>query len=177
MSRLAKKSIHIPEKVTAEMQGNVFNVKGPLGELSIEVSPKISIEKNEEGIKVATKVDDIQSAALVGTFASHVMNMFEGVTAGYTKKLVIEGIGFKADVKGTEVVMSLGYSHPVKVVIPEGLKVTMEKNNLIITGINKDTVGQFAAHVRSQRKPEPYKGKGIRYDYEVIRRKQGKKTV
>lgn len=103
--------------------------------------------------------------------------MIEGVTKGFTKKLVIDGIGFKADVKATEVVMSLGFSHQVKVAIPEGVKVVGEKNTLIITGINKDAVGQFAAYIRSQRKPEPYKGKGIRYDTEVIRRKQGKKTV
>jgi large subunit ribosomal protein L6 len=117
------------------------------------------------------------SSPLVGTFASHIMNMIEGVSQGYTKKLVIDGIGFKADVKATEIIMSLGFSHTVKVIIPEGIKVTSEKNTLIITGINKDVVGQFAAYVRSQRKPEPYKGKGIRYDTEVIRRKQGKKTV
>lgn len=152
-------------------------MKGPLGELSLDLSPKVAVEKNDEGIKVSTKEDDIESQALVGTFASHIMNMFEGVTQGYTKKLVIEGIGFKADVKGTEVVMSLGFSHPVKVSIPEGIKVSMEKNVLSITGIDKGIVGQFAAYIRSQRKPEPYKGKGIRYDNEVIRRKQGKKTV
>ncbi len=176
MSRLAKKSIQIPEKVTAEVQGQLFTVKGPLGELSRQIAPTVSIVKNEEGIQIATQKGDL-SSPLVGTMASHVMNMIEGVSQGYTKKLVIEGIGFKADVKGTEVVMSLGFSHPVKVAIPEGVKVTMEKNMLIITGINKDVVGQFAALVRSQRKPEPYKGKGIRYDTEVIRRKQGKKTV
>jgi large subunit ribosomal protein L6 len=176
MSRLAKKSIQIPEKVTAEVQGDVFKVKGPLGELSLNISPRVSVEKDTEGIKVAPK-DVAVMEPIVGTVASHIMNMLEGVSKGYTKKLVIEGIGFKADVKGNEVVMSLGFSHPVKVLIPEGVKVAMEKNNLIITGIHKDTVGQFAAYVRSQRKPEPYKGKGIRYDNEVIRRKQGKKTV
>lgn len=177
MSRLAKKSIQIPEKVTVEISNGVFKVKGPMGELSIKISPKVSIDKNDEGIKVAPVGTDTASAALVGTFASHVMNMIEGVTKGFTKKLIIDGIGFKADVKATEIVMSLGFSHQVKVVIPEGVKVVGEKNTLIITGINKDTVGQFAAYIRSQRKPEPYKGKGIRYDTEVIRRKQGKKTV
>jgi large subunit ribosomal protein L6 len=177
MSRLAKKSIQIPEKVTAEVKANVFSVKGPLGELSIKMSPKISIEINEDGIKVSKIDSDVQSAALVGTFASHVMNMIEGVSKGYTKKLVIDGIGFKADVKATDITLSLGFSHTIKIVIPEGIKVVSEKNTLIITGISKDVVGQFAAHVRSQRKPEPYKGKGIRYDTEVIRRKQGKKTV
>lgn len=173
MSRLAKKSIQIPEKVTIEVQSDLFKAKGPLGELSLSIAPGISIEKNEEGVKISASTD----SPLLGTMASHVMNILEGVSKGYTKKLVIEGIGFKADVKGTDVVMSLGFSHPVKVAIPEGVKVAMEKNTVIITGINKDEVGQFAAKIRSKRKPEPYKGKGIRYDTEVIRRKQGKKTV
>jgi large subunit ribosomal protein L6 len=177
MSRLAKKSIQIPEKVTVETGDKVFLVKGPLGELSMNISPEVSIVKDEEGIKVAGTDTDTTSTALVGTFASHVMNMLEGVSKGYTKKLVIDGIGFKADVKPTEIIMSLGFSHTIKVIIPEGIKVVSEKNTLIITGISKDKVGQFAAYIRSQRKPEPYKGKGIRYDTEVIRRKQGKKTV
>ncbi len=176
MSRLAKKSIQIPEKVSVESQDNLFIVKGPLGELSIKVTQDISIVKNEEGVKVSTKDGSI-SSPLVGTFASHVINMIEGVSKGYTKKLVIEGIGFKSDVKEKEIVLSLGFSHLVKVMIPDGVKVVSEKNTLIITGIDKNVVGQFAALVRSKRKPEPYKGKGIRYDTEVIRRKQGKKTV
>jgi large subunit ribosomal protein L6 len=177
MSRLAKKSIQIPEKVTAEVSTGLFIVKGPLGELSIKISPKISIEKGDEGIKVSPVGKDTKAAALVGTFASHIMNMIEGVTKGFTKKLVIDGIGFKADVKPLDITLSLGFSHTIKMIIPEGIKVVGEKNTLIITGINKDLVGQFAAKIRSQRKPEPYKGKGIRYDTEVIRRKQGKKTV
>lgn len=177
MSRLAKKSIKIADKTDVVIASDKVTVKGPLGELSLEVSPNILIEKDAEGIKLTPKTDDLETMSLWGTYASHIMNMIEGVTKGFSKKLIVEGIGFKADVKGNEIVMSLGFSHPVKVAIPEGVKVTMEKNNLIITGSDKNAVGQLAAYVRSQKKPEPYKGKGIRYEDEVIRRKQGKKSV
>jgi large subunit ribosomal protein L6 len=103
--------------------------------------------------------------------------MIEGVTNGFVKKLILEGVGFKSDVKGANLELALGFSHPVSVPIPEGLEVKAEKNNITITGINKESVGQFAAKVRAMKKPEPYKGKGFRYEGEVIRRKQGKKTA
>lgn len=105
------------------------------------------------------------------------MNMMEGVTKGYTKKLIVEGIGYKSDVKGDTLAMSLGFSHPVNMKLPKGLKVTAEKNLITITGQDKELVGQFAAQVRANKVPEPYKGKGIRYDDETIRRKEGKKTA
>lgn len=177
MSRLAKKSIKIADKTEVIITDSKVTVKGPLGELSLYVSPNILVEKDEEGVKLTPKTDDLETMSLWGTYASHIMNMIEGVTKGFTKKLIVDGIGYKADVKGNEVVMSLGFSHQVKALIPEGVKVTMEKNNIIITGSDKNAVGQFAAYVRSQKKPEPYKGKGIRYEDEVIRRKQGKKSV
>ncbi len=177
MSRLGKKTIAIPEKTEVTISEGTFSVKGPLGELSIEMHPKVKIEKNEEGLLVSPLSRDLQSYALWGTFASHVRNLIEGVTKGYTKKLIVEGIGFKADVKGEELVMALGFSHPVKLTVPTGLKVTSEKGVLTITGIDKNAVGQFAAKIRSYKKPEPYKGKGIRYEGEVIRRKQGKKSA
>jgi large subunit ribosomal protein L6 len=177
MSRLAKKSIQIPEKTEVTVDDKGIKVKGPLGELFMKAGPSVSVEKNEEGLKVSSRTNDLQSSALLGTYASHLKNMIEGVTKGYSKKLVIEGIGFKSDVKPTEIVLSLGYSHPVKLDIPEGLKVVSEKNTLTISGIDKEKVGQFSALIKSKRKPEPYKGKGIRYEDEVIRRKQGKKTV
>ncbi len=121
--------------------------------------------------------DTKESQALVGTYASHVRNMLEGVTKGFTKKLLVEGVGYKWDVQGKTVNLALGFSHPVKVEIPEGLTVKAEKSTLIIEGSNKEAVGQFAANIRALKKPEPYKGKGIRYDGEVIRRKQGKKAA
>jgi large subunit ribosomal protein L6 len=114
---------------------------------------------------------------LVGTYASHLKNMIKGVTAGFTKKLIIEGIGFKSDVKGTKIDLALGFSHPISLPIPAGLKVTADKNIVTISGVSNEAVGEFASKIRTLKKPEPYKGKGIRYEGEVIRRKQGKKAA
>jgi large subunit ribosomal protein L6 len=122
------------------------------------------------------KEDLFLNRSLWGTYASHVRNMVKGVTEGYTRKLILEGVGFKSEVKGQNLDLALGFSHPVIVEIPNDLTVTAEKNNITITGIDKEKVGQFAAKVRALKKPEPYKGKGFRYDDEVIRRKQGKKA-
>lgn len=177
MSRLGKKTIIIPATTEVTISDEVISVKGPLGSLSLDTHPKVKIEKTEEGILVSPRSKDLHSQAMWGTYASHVRNMIEGVTKGYITKLIIEGIGFKADVKGEEIVMALGFSHPVKVAIPAGIKVTIEKGVVTINGIDKNAVGQFAAKIRSLKKPEPYKGKGIRYEGEVIRRKQGKKSA
>ena len=152
-------------------------VKGPKGTLSRPAHRLISIENVEGGVQVSSKDASLEARALLGTYASHVRNMFEGVTAGFTKKLIIEGVGFKWDVAGNKLNLSLGFSHPVSMEIPEGLKVTAERNVLTIAGFDKEVVGQFAANVRALKKPEPYKGKGIHYEGEVIRRKQGKKAA
>lgn len=177
MSRIAKKPIAIPEKTTVAYANGVITVKGPLGELKKDFKPEIEvkIENNEVTLTPIRKSLDVM--ALWGTYGSHLQNMLAGVNTLYQKKLIVEGIGFKSDVKGTELHMALGFSHPVQVAIPAGLKVTAEKNVITISGIDKELVGLFAAKVRSQKKPEPYKGKGIRYDDETIRRKQGKKSV
>ena len=114
---------------------------------------------------------------LLGTYASHLFNMVEGVTKGYEKKLIIEGVGYKWEIKDKEVVLSLGFSHPVKVAIPAGLKVSVEKGTMAVSGTDKELVGQFAARVKLLKKVEPYKGKGIHYEGERVRRKQGKKTA
>ncbi len=177
MSRIAKKVIELPPKAEIEIQGSVIKTKGPLGELSLTLKPEIGITKDEAGLLLKPLDSTLLTQALWGTYASIVRNNLKGVTEGFVKKLVVEGIGFKSDVRGNEIVMSLGFSHPVKVTIPEGIKVTMEKSTLVITGIDKEKVGSFAASIRALKKPEPYKGKGIRYDSEVIRRKQGKKSV
>ena len=116
-------------------------------------------------------------SSLWGTYASHIENVIKGVNDAYTKKLIIEGIGYKADVEGTDLVLALGFSHPIKVSIPPSLKVTSEKGIITVTGVSKEEVGQFAANIRAFKKPEPYKGKGIHYEDEVIRRKQGKKSA
>jgi len=179
MSRLAKKPIIIPEKTEVAFSAGVLSVKGPLGSLTRQIRPLVSvtIDKAANSVALAPVNDSIAARALVGTYVSHLKNMIAGVHKPYEKKLIVEGIGFKADVKGKDLAMSLGFSHPVVMPIPSDLKVTSEKNNLTISGIDCDKVGQFAADIRSKKKPEPYLGKGIRYSDEVIRRKQGKKAA
>lgn len=177
MSRLAKRPITLPPKAEVTASGGDVVVKGPKGTLTRKGHRLISIEVGKEGVQVSSKAQTLEARAALGTYASHVRNMLEGVTTGFSKKLLIEGVGFKWDVQGKTLVLSLGFSHPVKMTIPEGLTVTVDKSVLSIAGADKELVGQFAADIRAQKKPEPYKGKGIRYENEVIRRKQGKKAV
>ena len=177
MSRIAKKPIEIPAKTEVSYSAGVITVKGPLGELKKTLRPEIDIKIEGSSITLTPVRQSLDVLALWGTYAAHIRNMLAGVHKAYEKKLVVEGIGFKADVKGTELVMALGFSHPVKMTIPAGLKVVSEKNVVTVSGIDIEKVGQFVATIRSMKKPEPYKGKGIRYDSEVIRRKQGKKSV
>lgn len=176
MSRLGKQKLELPAGVTFSYVNDVAEVKGPKGELSKKFLPNIKIEVADNAVTFTPKKDDLVSRALWGTYASHVRNMVKGVTEGYTKKLILEGVGFKSEVKGTNLELALGFSHQVIVPITSDITVTAEKNNITITGIDKEVVGQFAAKVRALKKPEPYKGKGFRYDGEVIRRKQGKKA-
>ena len=177
MSRIGKKVIAIPSKTEVAFAGGILTVKGPLGTLEKKLKENIEINIGTNEITLVPKIITLENKALWGTYASHIMNMIYGVTTPYTKKLIIEGIGYKSEVKGDKLVLALGFSHPVNVSIPSGLKVTAEKNIITATGIDKEVVGQFVASVRSLKKPEPYKGKGIRYDGEVIKRKQGKKTA
>ena len=178
MSRIAKQPIPIPAGTKVTLDAGVLTVQGPKGTLTRAVKPDVVILIDAENVVLKPKDDtSIFSRALWGTYASHVKNMFTGVTTGYSKKLILEGVGFKSEVKGKELVLALGFSHGVNVAIPEGLTVTAEKNNIVISGIDKEMVGQFAAKIRAMKKPEPYKGKGFRYDGEVIRRKQGKKAA
>lgn len=177
MSRLAKKPIAIPEKVEVAVSGSTVTVKGPLATLTRPVPSVISLAVKDGGVEVAPKNNALTTKMLVGTTVAHVRNMIKGSKEAFVKKLIIEGIGFKADVKGADMVLSLGFSHPIKVAIPKDLKVTSEKGVVTITGSDIEAVGSFAASVRALKKPEPYKGKGIRYEMEVIRRKQGKKTT
>lgn len=177
MSRLAKRPIAIPAKTEITVANGTISVKGPKATLTRAGHRLISVEVGAEGVQVSTKAATIEARAALGTYASHVRNMIEGVNKGFTKKLFIEGVGFKWDVQGKTLNLSLGFSHPVKLPIPEGLTVAVEKGVLSVTGPDKETVGQFAANVRALKKPEPYKGKGIRYEGEVVRRKQGKKAA
>ena len=178
MSRIAKKVIAIPEKVTVEVKDRMLLIKGPLGEIHFGLdTSRIAVEQSAEGIQLIPKNDELLTEALWGTYASILKNHLKGVTEGFTKKLVVEGIGYKSDVRGEELVLSVGFSHQVHMKIPKELKVVMEKMTVVISGIDKELVGKFAASVRAVKKPEPYKGKGIRYEDEVVRRKQGKKSV
>jgi large subunit ribosomal protein L6 len=152
-------------------------VKGPKGTLTKPLHRLIKVEVGAEGVVVTPKTINLESRAMLGTTAAHIRNMVTGVNTGFTKKLLIEGVGYKWDVQGKTLNMALGFSHPVKMAIPEGLNVAIDKGALTVTGFDREAVGQFAANVRAQKKPEPYKGKGIRYDGEVIRRKQGKKAA
>ena len=177
MSRIGKKIIRIPEKTEITLDGRMLSVKGPVGVLSREFKPDISITVGAQEVSLIPERITLENKALWGTYGSHIKNMIIGVNTPFVKKLIIEGIGYKSEVKGDKLVLALGFSHPVNVPISAGLKVTAEKNVITVTGIDKEMVGQFTASVRSLKKPEPYKGKGIRYEGEVVKRKQGKKTV
>jgi large subunit ribosomal protein L6 len=177
MSRIGKKEIALGDKATAEMKDGVFSVTGPLGTLSRAFKNDINIKIENKVVTLEPVKKTLETNALWGTYASHVFNMVEGVNKAFVERLVVEGIGYKADVKGEKIVMGLGFSHPVNVEIPKGVKVVMEKNIIVISGADKEVVTSFAAYIRSLKKPEPYKGKGIMYEGEKIRRKQGKKTV
>lgn len=177
MSRLGKQKLNIPDKTEVKKDGMAVSVKGPLGAITRQFKDdvEITIEGNE--ISLTPKRNDAASRALWGTYAAHLKNMMKGVHGAYQKKLILEGVGFKSEVSGKDLVLALGFSHPVRVKIPEGLTVKAEKNVVTISGINKDLVGEFASGVRALKKPEPYKGKGFRFEGEVIRRKQGKKSA
>lgn len=178
MSRIGKQTVIVPNGTEVKLSGVTFSAKGPKGTLTRDFPGDIKIHINDNEITFThDKVGDRTVNALWGTYASHVKNMIQGVNEGFTKKLILEGVGFKSEVAGTTLNLALGFSHPVKVPIPAGLTVTAEKNNLTITGIDKELVGSFTASIRAMKKPEPYKGKGFRYSDEVIRRKQGKKAA
>jgi len=177
MSRIGKQEILIPAGVKVTQNGNSLTVVGPKGTLSRVFRDDITITIADKLITLNIKRNDKFSKSLWGTYASHIKNMIKGVETPYQKKLILEGVGFKSEVKGKEFNFALGFSHPVIVKIPEGITATAEKNNITISGIDKELVGSFTAAIRALKKPEPYKGKGMRYEDEVIRRKQGKKTV
>lgn len=177
MSRIGKQNIVIPQGTTVTVDGHTVTVKGPLGELSRTFTRNVTITVADDAVKVTPQKETPELSAIWGTTASHIVNMIAGVNKAYEKKLILEGVGFRVELKGKELAMQLGFSHPVNLPIPEGLTVTVEKNNITISGIDKELVGQFAAKVRDQKPPEPYKGKGMRYEDEVIRRKEGKRAA
>jgi large subunit ribosomal protein L6 len=177
MSRIGKNPIAILPKTEVTVKDSTITVKGPLGVLTRTFAKgvKIAVEGNE--VIVSKTEDTIFTRALWGTVASHIRNMVSGVNQLFVKKLVVEGVGFKSAVSGKNIVLNLGFSHPVTIEIPAGLTVTAEKNVITVSGIDKEVVGSFAALIRAKKKPEPYKGKGIHYEDEVVKRKEGKKTA
>ena len=181
MSRIGKQEIQIPAGIKITQSGGILTVFGPKGTLSKIFRDDIIITITDKVINLNIKRNDKFSKSLWGTYASHIKNMITGVQTPYQKKLILEGVGFKSEIKQNgqrkEFHFALGFSHPVIVEIPEGITAITEKNNITITGIDKELVGSFTAAIRALKKPEPYKGKGMRYEGEVIRRKQGKKTV
>ncbi len=175
MSRVGNRKLVLPAGVTASVEGNTVTVKGPKGELSTVINENITVEINGEEITLNRKNDNFKN--FHGTANANIKNMIIGVTEGFEKKLESVGVGYRFQLKGNELVVTAGYSHPVIVPIPEGIKLESPSNTeLFVRGIDKQLVGEFAANVRKIRKPEPYKGKGIRYADEHVRRKEGKKA-
>ncbi len=167
----------LPPKTEAIFAAGSMTIKGPLGSISKNIKSNVNIVVANNEITLTPSHNSLQARAEWGTYASHIKNMIAGVNKPFEKKLIIEGIGYKADLKGKDLVLALGFSHTITVHIPDDLKVTSEKNTITISGIDLEKVGQFAAEIRSLKKPEPYLGKGVRYSDEVIRRKQGKKAA
>lgn len=179
MSRIGKKFIEIPATVKVVMEGQTVTVSGPKGELKETIHRDVKIENNDGKVFVmpAQKAASNKARAMWGLYRALIANMVKGVQDGFEKKLEIEGVGFKAALQGDELVMNLGFVNPVKIKKPEGITFVVEKNLITVSGASKQAVGQIAAEIRETKKAEPYKGKGIKYQGERIRRKEGKKVV
>ncbi|MBI2481997.1 MAG: 50S ribosomal protein L6 [Candidatus Vogelbacteria bacterium] len=178
MSRLGKQPITIPAGAKVTYTDGVFSATGPKGAVSMILNhPAVALSLSPEAVTVTPTNDNVEGRTLWGTYASHIKNILEGVTTGFEKKMIIEGVGFKFNVVGTTVVLDIGFSHQVKVAIPAEVKVVVEKNIMTVSGASKEAVGQFAARIRGYKPVEPYKGKGIRYEGEYVLRKQGKKST
>lgn len=175
MSRIGKRAIPLPDKVSVTIEGQTVAVKGPKGELSRVLPSGVFVEQAEKTLKVNRVNDSRTARERHGLCRTLVSNMVEGVSQGYTRRLEIQGVGYRAAVQGQKLVLSMGYSHPVEMDPPQGIQFAVENNtNVIVTGIDKELVGNTAARIRAVRPPEPYKGKGIRYAGEQVRRKAGK---
>ena len=176
MSRIGKNPVAIPQGVTVTLAGDGISAKGKLGELSLRLTGDVKVTRRDDAIVVEPAGDSTRARAMWGTTRANIHNLIMGVSEGFTKRLEIAGVGYRAQVQGTRLVLQLGFSHDVEIEVPKGLTVKAEKPTTVsITGADKQAVGQFAANVRGWRRPEPYKGKGIRYEGEQILRKEGKK--
>jgi large subunit ribosomal protein L6 len=178
MSRIGKKIILIPSDVNAELKNNVLKIKGPKGELDLKILPDIKIEiKDNKEVGVSLKRQTKQNKPLWGLFRALIANNVKGVSEGFKKQLEIQGLGYKAEISGNDLILSVGFSHPIKMAKPQGIEINIDNKIITISGADKQLVGQFAADIRKIKLPEPYKGKGIRYLGEVVRKKVGKKAV
>ncbi|UCF73884.1 MAG: 50S ribosomal protein L6 [Deltaproteobacteria bacterium] len=175
MSRIGKKPIIVPNEVEVKLEGEILSVKGPKGELRRFIHPKVTLDINDSQIVLSVADNSKESKSLFGLFRSLIANMVLGVTEGFKKTLEISGVGYRVERSGTQLVFNLGHSNPIKYDIPKGIEVQFdEKTKLVLNGIDKELLGIAAAKIRSFRAPEPYKGKGVRYLEEMIRRKAGK---
>jgi large subunit ribosomal protein L6 len=175
MSRIGKLLINVPDKVNVILSPDKIIVKGPKGELSKNLPTSIKIIQNDKTIKVIPNEDVSIGQELYGTYRSLIDNMIKGVTEGFQKKLELQGVGYRSQVDGKTLILNVGYSHQVKILSPDGIKLSVEGNtNVTVSGLDKELVGQIAANIRLVRPPEPYKGKGIRYQGEYVRKKVGK---
>ena len=175
MSRVGKKEIAIPEKTHVEYKDRVIVVKGEKGKLTRTIHPDVELNIKDNVIRVTIEKEDRKLRSLQGLTRSLVANMVDGVSKGFERTLEINGIGYRAEMKGNSIVLNLGYSHPIDFALPTGISATVDKNNVIkLSGIDKEQLGQTAASIRKLRKPEPYKGKGVKYAEEHIQRKAGK---
>ena len=175
MSRIGKLPVHIPDGVEVKVENNLVSAKGPMGSESVQIREEIEVKIDGKEIVLTRKDDDRKSRSLHGLSRTLVQNVVTGVKDGFTKKLEIQGVGYRAQMQGTAINLQLGYSHPIVIEPPQGIKIAVEANTKItVTGSNKQMVGDVAAQIRSKRPPEVYKGKGIRYEGEFVRRKAGK---
>ena len=178
MSRIGKMPIKLPEGIQANIEDGFIIVKNNKGELKQKIHKLVTVEINDRNIIVDIKnKDSKKEKAFWGLFRSLINNMVEGLDKGFEKKLEVNGVGYKVSVSGQKLILNVGYSHPVEMEMPEGIKAEVEKNLITISGIDKQKVGEVSANIRKVRKPEPYKGKGIKYVDEIIRRKEGKSAV
>lgn len=175
-SRIGKQPIEVPKSVTITLEGQDMKVKGPLGELALIYPREIKVERDESGIiRVRKALETRRANQMHGLFRTLTDNMVVGVSKGFEKRLQLIGVGYRAALEGKELVLSLGFSHPVRMTIPDGIQVKVEENTrIVVGGYDKSAVGQFAASIRKWRPPEPYKGKGVKYADEIVRRKEGK---